>query len=77
MGITTAANVTAPSVAPTNTVISARVGPSAAPTNAISVTSPNPIASRFDDDFSQPSDDRDGAGAGTRADERVVGVANT
>ena len=46
-GITTAANATAPSVAPTNTVISARVGPSAAPTNAISVTSPNPIASRF------------------------------
>jgi hypothetical protein len=35
--------VSAPSVAPKNTVMSARAGPSAAPTNAISVTSPSPL----------------------------------
>src|SRR6185503_1160596 len=46
-GMTRPTNVSAPSVAPKNTVMSARAGPSAAPTNAISVTSPKPIASRL------------------------------
>ena len=66
------ANATAPSVAPTKTVMSARVGPSAAPMNAMSVTSPSPIASRLGHDLAEPADDGDHARAGARADQCIV-----